>query len=63
MTDRVERAGLQVATELATFIEEQALPGTAVEADAFWNGLSSLIHDFGPKNRALLEKREAHQTS
>ena len=28
MTDRIEKHGLQVATELATFIDNHALPGT-----------------------------------
>lgn len=58
MTQRTERAGLQVAAELAEFIEAQALPGTGVSADTFWQGFSDLVHDLGPKNRALLEKRE-----
>lgn len=58
MSDRVTRAGLQVAAELAEFIEEQALPGTDVGADAFWQGLSDLAHEFGPRNSALLAKRE-----
>lgn len=58
MTSRVERHGLQVAEELANFIEQQALDGTGVSADAFWAGLSSLAHDLGPKNASLLEKRE-----
>ncbi|MCF2870248.1 malate synthase G [Octadecabacter sp. G9-8] len=62
MTNRVDRAGLQVAAELAEFIENTALPGTGVAADAFWDGFSALVHDFGPKNRDLLEKREAIQS-
>ena len=57
MTHRVERFGLQVSAPLHDLIEE-ALPGTGVSADAFWQGLSSLIHDLGPKNRALLAKRD-----
>ena len=61
MTIRVEKQGLQVAAELADFIEGQALPGTGVEEEAFWSGLSALIHDLGPENRALLEKREEIQ--
>jgi malate synthase len=48
---------MQVATTLATFIEEAALPGTDVTADAFWSGFSTLVHDFGPRNAALLDKR------
>ncbi|MDD9716070.1 malate synthase G [Dinoroseobacter sp. PD6] len=54
---RVERAGLQVAPELVEFLETQALPGTGVTAAAFWEGLSALVHEEGPTNRALLAKR------
>ncbi|MGX9353728.1 malate synthase G [Roseobacteraceae bacterium S113] len=59
---RVERNGLQVAVELAEFLEQRALPGTGVAPEAFWNGLSELIHTQGPKNRALLDTRETVQT-
>ncbi|MFD2174129.1 malate synthase G [Rhodobacter lacus] len=59
MTNRVEREGLQVAEELAAFLETEALPASGVAPGQFWAGLSALIHDFGPKNRALLDKREA----
>ncbi|RYG89793.1 malate synthase G [Loktanella sp. IMCC34160] len=62
MTDRIEKHGLQVAAELAQFIDGAALPGTGVDPDAFWQGFSSLVHDFGPRNRALLDKREALQS-
>ncbi|MCJ7872480.1 malate synthase G [Phaeobacter sp. J2-8] len=57
MTTRVDRAGLAVDKILADFIEAQALPGTGIDADSFWTGLSELAHDLGPKNRALLDKR------
>ncbi|MDO6731426.1 malate synthase G [Marinovum sp. 2_MG-2023] len=57
MTTRVDRAGLAVDKILADFIEAQALPGTGIDADSFWTGLSALAHDLGPKNRALLDKR------
>ncbi|WP_281984161.1 malate synthase G [Thalassorhabdomicrobium marinisediminis] len=62
MTDRVERAGLSVAQELADFVEGQALDGLDVSAEAFWQGMADLVHDFGPKNKALLEKRETLQS-
>ncbi|MCP4826019.1 MAG: malate synthase G, partial [Shimia sp.] len=58
MVERIKKQGLQVAAELVEFIEGRALPGTGVSAEAFWSGLSALAHDFGPKNRALLAKRE-----
>ncbi|MCH8465776.1 MAG: malate synthase G [Roseinatronobacter sp.] len=57
MAKRHMRAGLQVDEELCTFIEDAALPGTDITAEAFWAGFSALVHDLTPKNRALLAKR------
>ncbi|MFW8594779.1 malate synthase G [Cribrihabitans neustonicus] len=59
--NRVEKQGIQVAPELADFVENQALPGTGIAADVFWNGLAELVNGFGPENRALLAKRAEMQ--
>ncbi|SEQ39751.1 malate synthase [Loktanella sp. DSM 29012] len=59
---RVERAGLQVSEVFAAFVEDRALPGTGVDASAFWDGFAALINDFGPRNRELLATRDALQT-
>ncbi|MFB0613827.1 malate synthase G [Aurantiacibacter poecillastricola] len=59
----VHRAGLSVDTVLAEFIEAEALPGTDIEADRFWTGLSALARDFTPQNRALLKRREELQAA
>ena len=61
MVQRVEKAGLQVDARVVEFIEGRALPGTGVRADAFWAAMAGLVNEFGPKNRALLKKREALQ--
>ncbi|KIC39538.1 malate synthase G [Leisingera sp. ANG-M7] len=58
---QVEKQGIQVAPELVEFIEKQALPGSGIEAEAFWKGLAELVNTFGPENRALLAKREEIQ--
>ncbi|WP_347266336.1 malate synthase G [Paracoccus sp. (in: a-proteobacteria)] len=60
---RVEKAGLRVEGTLAKFISERALPGSGVAPERFWEGLSRLIHDFGPRNRALLDRRAELQTA
>ncbi|MEP5731154.1 MAG: malate synthase G [Sulfitobacter sp.] len=62
-TERVTRADLDVSSELAHFVETEALVGTNVSADAFWSGLSKLAHDFGQKNKDLLEKRATLQSA
>jgi malate synthase len=59
---RVEKHGLQIDSRLVDFIEAKALPGTGIETDGFWAGLSALAHDLGPKNREFLEKREEIQS-
>ncbi len=61
MTERLDRAGLQVDAMLARFVEEEALPGTGIEAGAFWSAFAGLLADFAPQNRALLAKRDALQ--
>ena len=57
MIDRIDKFGLQVARPLYAMIEQEALPLTGVASDQFWRGLSDLIHVQGPRNRALLAKR------
>ena len=61
MTERVQIGGLQVAKVLFDFVNNEAIPGTGVNADAFWAGAASVIHDLAPKNRALLAKRDELQ--
>lgn len=58
MSDYVNRAGLQIASILADFVESKALPGTGVEAAALWQGLADILARFVPVNRALLAKRD-----
>ncbi|APE43083.1 malate synthase G [Sulfitobacter alexandrii] len=58
MADRMDKHGLQVATTLVSFIEQEALPGTGVAPDAFWREFSDLVHELGPTNRDLLSKRQ-----
>jgi len=61
MTERLDRAGLQVEAVLARFVEDEALPGTGIESGAFWTGFAALLADFAPKNRALLARRDELQ--
>ena len=61
MTNRIEVAGLRVAGELFTFVADEALPGTGIAETDFWQRFSAIVHDLAPKNRSLLEKRDALQ--
>uniref|UniRef100_UPI0038CD9A95 malate synthase G n=1 Tax=Aminobacter niigataensis TaxID=83265 RepID=UPI0038CD9A95 len=61
INDSVSLHGLSVARELHDFVVAEALPGTGVDAEAFWKGFAAIVHDLAPKNRALLEKRDDFQ--
>lgn len=58
---RVDRAGLQVAPQLAAFIEEEALPGSGIDAGRFWAGAARILSDLTPVNRELLAVRDRLQ--
>ena len=62
MHDRIDKAGLQVAPELAQFIDDRALPGTGVSHDRFWVGAADIFARFSPRNAALLDKRDELQS-
>ena len=58
---RIDKAGLQVDETLARFVEDEALPGTGLEAGAFWDGFAALLRDLAPRNAELLAVRETMQ--
>ncbi|MCL2533680.1 MAG: malate synthase G [Nocardiaceae bacterium] len=58
MTERVQVGGLQVAKVLYDFVNDEALPGTGVSPEAFWEGAGKVFADLAPKNKALLAKRD-----
>ncbi|HNB44200.1 MAG TPA: malate synthase G, partial [Burkholderiaceae bacterium] len=61
MSARTQIHGLQVATELYRFIEDQVLPGTGIASATFWAGFDRIVADLAPKNAALLAERDRIQ--
>jgi malate synthase len=57
----IDKAGLAVAEPLVRFIEERALTGTGITADAFWAGVAAIFARFVPETEALLDKRDTLQ--
>jgi len=58
---RISAGGLNVASELYNFVNQEALPGTGLDADKFWAGFGALAAHFAATNAALLAKRDAIQ--
>jgi malate synthase len=59
--NRIDTHGLHVAATLHDFVQTEALPGTGLSSDAFWAGFAALVHDLAPRNKALLDRRDALQ--
>ncbi|MFC0384299.1 malate synthase G [Muricoccus vinaceus] len=53
--------GMEVAPVLRRFIEDEALPGTGVEAAAFWAAMEKTLRTLGPRNAGLLGDRDRLQ--
>ena len=58
IVNRIKCSDLSVDECLFKFVEESALPGTGIASDTFWSGFSEIVHELGPQNKALLDKRE-----
>ena len=61
MPPYVDRSGLKVAPVLAAFVEDEAVPGTGIDAAQVWDGMATLLARFAPQNRALLATRNTIQ--
>ena len=59
--ERISVAGLKVARVLYDFVVHEVIPDSGVEAAAFWQGLAGIIHEFAPRNHALLQRRDELQ--
>ena len=59
--DRVSVGNLKVAKVLHDFIADEVIPGTGIDPATFWRGLDRIVHDFAPRNRALLRRRDELQ--
>ncbi|WP_291750739.1 malate synthase G, partial [Limnobacter sp. UBA3510] len=61
MTERTTVHGLQVATPLYNFINNEVLPGTGIDQAAYWKGFDEIVSTLAPKNAALLAERDRIQ--
>ena len=62
MAKSLEIGGLLVDAQLESLVRNEIAPGTGIDPGLFWKALGDLVKDLAPKNRKLLEKRNALQT-
>ncbi len=56
-------SGYQVADALHEFVEKEALPGSGITSDSFWNGMASVLDEFNPRTVEVLAKRDELQAA
>jgi len=61
MASSVEVGNLKVDERLYRLVRDEIAPGTGVKSDRFWKLLGEIVKELGPKNHALLEKRDSLQ--
>ncbi len=59
----MEAAGLRIAEPLFELIAEDMAPGTGIDSGAFWAAVAEIVRELGPRNKELLQQREALQTT
>ena len=52
---------LAIAKELYDFIENEALVGTGIDPQSYWQSFEEIALEFSQKNKSLLAKRDALQ--
>ena len=57
----VDKKGLKISSTLFEFVNNEAIPGTDVNSDDFWDKFSKIVHELSPINFRLIEKRETIQ--
>ena len=57
----VDKKGLKISSTLFEFVNNEAIPGTDVNSDDFWDKFSKIVHELAPINLKLIEKRKTIQ--
>jgi malate synthase len=61
MTEHVAHGGIKIAKPIHDLVRDEIAPGTGVGPETVWALLDSIVRTLGPRNRALLAKRDALQ--
>ncbi len=61
MAERIRAGGLQISKPLYRFVAEEALEGSGIQPDDFWESFEGIVRDLSPVNVALLARRDELQ--
>lgn len=63
MSQTITRGRLRIDANFKRFVDEEVLPGTGLDAAAFWRNFDEIVHDLAPENRQLLAERDRIQAA
>ena len=46
-----EKNGLKISSRLFDFINNEVIPGTAINSDEFWIKFAKIVHELAPLNK------------
>ena len=61
--NNTKELSLKISSNLKDFLEGEVLPGLDINANTFWKSFESIVNEFAPRNKELLEKREDIQST
>ena len=61
--NNTKELSLKISSDLKDFLEDEVLPGLDINANTFWKSFESIVNEFAPRNKELLEKREDIQST
>ena len=57
----INKNDLKISSTLFEFVNNEAIPGTGIVSEQFWDNFSKIVHELAPINKNLIEKREVIQ--
>ncbi len=57
----IDKNDLKISSTLFEFVNSEAIPGTGINPETFWENFSKVVHEMSPINKQLIEKREKIQ--
>lgn len=51
MSQTITQGRLRINANFKRFVDEEVLPGTGLDAAAFWRNFDEIVHDLAPENR------------
>ncbi|STF88735.1 malate synthase G [Escherichia coli] len=63
MSQTITQGRLRIDANFKRFVDDEVLPGTGLDAAAFWRNFDEIVHDLAPENRQLLAERDRIQAA